>query len=96
MQYFGLYHIVTVVIIRSDGLLISTDFIRFSLTMAYRLWYRPKYCIIGVENKSSRFSLKLELFQRFNTHLRTLLSTQDIKHDYYCTYRPTLSCTCTV
>ena len=42
-------------------------------------WYRPKYCIIGVENKSSRFSLKLELFQLFNTNLWTLLSTQDIQ-----------------
>ena len=30
------------------------------------LWYRPKYCI---RKKLSRFSLKLELFQRLNTSI---------------------------
>ena len=37
--------------------------------MAYALWYRPKYCIIGVENKSSRISLNLELVHRYNTNV---------------------------
>ena len=33
------------------------------------LWYRPKYRIIEVRNKWSRFSLKLELFQQLNTKI---------------------------
>ena len=34
------------------------------------LWYRPKYCIIGVENNSSRISLNLELVHLYNTGLK--------------------------
>ena len=47
------------------------------------LWYRPKYCIFGVRNKWSRFSLKFELFQQFlssafNTKYSTLSYIFDI------------------
>ena len=52
---------------RICGLTLSTDFIRFQPDDG--LWYRPKYCIIGEENKSSRLSLKLKLVNRFNTHI---------------------------
>ena len=52
---------------RSDSLLVSTGLNSFQPNDG--LWYRPKYRIIGVENKSSRISLNLELVHRYNTKL---------------------------
>ena len=46
---------------RSDGLLIRIDLI----WPDDGLWYRPKYCIIGIEKIWSRFSLNLEFIQRY-------------------------------
>ena len=43
------------------------------------LWYRPKYRIIEVRNKWSRFSLKLELFQQLNTNIIKQLNSYSLE-----------------
>ena len=40
-----------------------------TMVKTIKLWYTPKYRIIEVINKLSRFSLKLELFQQLNTNI---------------------------
>ena len=73
---------------RSYGLIISTEsYWLHSFQPDDGLWYRPKYCISGIKNITSRLSLNLEFIQAasglrsmrvraFDLYDRTLFATQ--------------------
>ena len=50
------------------------DFIHVKQTVLYK----PKYCIIEVRNKWSRFSPKLELFQQLNTNCIVIITVNNV------------------